>query len=49
MRRLVGALLFLFPAAFRRKFGAEMLATFDRRWQEQPGWRLATRTVLDLL
>lgn len=49
MRGLVGALLLLFPAAFRRKFGAEMLATFDRRWQEQPGWRLGTRTVLDLI
>jgi putative ABC transport system permease protein len=49
MRGLAAALLLLFPAAFRRKFGAEMLATFDRRWQEQPGWRLATRTVLDLV
>ena len=49
MRGLVGALLFLFPSAFRRKFGAEMLATFDRRWQEQPGWRLAVRTALDLI
>jgi len=49
MRGLVGALLLLFPPAFRRKFGAEMLATFDRRWQEQPGWRLATRTALDLV
>ena len=49
MRGIVAALLLLFPAGFRRKFGPEMLATFDRRWQEQPGWRLATRTVLDLV
>ncbi len=33
MRGLVAALLLLFPAAFRRKFGVEMRATFDRRWQ----------------
>ncbi len=49
MRRLVNAMLFLFPAEFRRKFGAEMAATFDRRWREQPGWPLAARTVVDLL
>jgi predicted permease len=49
MRGVVAAMLVLFPAGFRRKFGTEMLATFDRRWQEQPGWRLATRTVLDLV
>ncbi|MDR3699255.1 MAG: ABC transporter permease [Candidatus Sulfopaludibacter sp.] len=49
MRGLVAALLLLFPAGFRRRFGPEMLATFDRRWQELPGWRLAARTVLDLV
>jgi hypothetical protein len=49
MHGLVAALLVLFPSDFRRKFGAEMLATFDRRWQEQPGWRLAIRTVADLV
>lgn len=26
-----------------------MLATFDRRWKDQPGWRLATRTALDFV
>jgi hypothetical protein len=48
MRRLVAALLFLFPEAFRRRFGPDMLATFDSRWQEQPSWRSATRIVFDL-
>jgi predicted permease len=48
MRRAVRALLFLFPANFRREFGSDMLATFDDRWREQPGCRLAVRTVLDL-
>ena len=49
MRRLVAALLLLFPAAFRRKFGPEMLATFDTRWREQPGCRLVARTLVDLV
>ncbi|HUD99991.1 MAG TPA: ABC transporter permease [Bryobacteraceae bacterium] len=49
MRRLVAALLLLFPAAFRRKFGPEMLAIFDTRRQEQPGWRLVARTLVDLV
>ena len=29
MRGVVAALLVLFPAGFRRRFGAEMLAIFD--------------------
>ena len=49
MRRVVRALLWLFPARFRREFGGDMLATFDDRWREQRGWRLALRTIFDLL
>jgi len=48
MRRIVSGLLYLFPAQFRRDFGEDMLATFDDRWRERRGWRLAARTVLDL-
>ena len=48
MKRFVATLLHLFPSAFRRKFGADMLADFEDRWHENRGWRLATRTVLDL-
>ena len=48
MRKVVAALLYLFPAEFRRSFGADMLATFDDRWRERPGWRVAARTTFDL-
>ncbi len=48
MRNVVAALLYLFPARFRREFGNDMLATFNERWREQPGVRTAMRTVLDL-
>ena len=49
MRRLISALLYLFPAPFRREFGRDMLATFDDGWRERPGWRFASRTVLSLV
>ena len=49
MRRIVAALLLLFPAGFRRRFGRDMLATFDARWQERPGCRAAVSTAADLL
>ena len=49
MRSLVTALLGLYPARFRRTFGADMLITFEDRWREGPSWRLAARTVVDLL
>ena len=49
MRRIVAALLYLYPSSFRRSFGADMRATFNDRWNERPGWRLAARTILDLL
>jgi hypothetical protein len=45
----VQALLWLFPSRFRREFGDDMLVTFDDRWREQRGWKLALRTVFDLL
>ena len=48
MRRLICALLRLFPARFRRAFGADMLATFDEQWQERPSVTLAARIVADL-
>ena len=48
VRRAIAALLYLYPAGFRRAYGADMLATFDEGWAEQPSWRLAARTILDL-
>ncbi|HEY3740268.1 MAG TPA: ABC transporter permease [Bryobacteraceae bacterium] len=49
MRRLVGILLYLFPAGFRRAFGADMLAAFDDRWSERRGFRVGPRIVFDLI
>jgi predicted permease len=49
MRRLVAALLNLFPSSFRRTFGEDMLATFDERWSERRSWRLAGRIIFDLI
>jgi putative ABC transport system permease protein len=48
-RQTAAALLYLFPAEFRRTFGCDMLATFDDCWQERPGLRLAIRIVFDLV
>ncbi len=48
MRSLVAALICLFPVRFRRAFGADMLVTFEDRWREGAGWRLAARTLIDL-
>lgn len=48
MRAIIVALLRLFPAHFRRAFGADMLATFDAQWRERRGLRQAVRTVADL-
>jgi predicted permease len=49
MRRVVAALLHLFPEEFRKRFGDDMLATFDARWRERPGWRTGIATALDLI
>src|ERR1700735_3419768 len=49
MRRVVAALLYLFPARFRRDFGPDMRATFDDCWHERRGWRLAARSIFDLV
>jgi hypothetical protein len=49
MRRVVAALLYLFPAQFRRSFGADMRTTFDDRWRERRGLPLAARTIFDLV
>jgi putative ABC transport system permease protein len=49
MRRVVAVLLYLYPARFRGAFGADMRATFDERWRERRSWRLAARTVFDLI
>src|SRR5262245_31155919 len=48
MRRLVNYLIRLFPADFRHSYGTDMLATFDDRWQERPGFRVAARMLIDL-
>jgi putative ABC transport system permease protein len=49
MRLILAALLRLFPVPFRRAFGDDMLATFEDRWRERGSWRLAIRTILDLI
>src|SRR5690349_11789495 len=49
MRTVVRWLLSLFPAPFRERFGADLLATFELRWQDNPGTRLAVRVIADLL
>jgi putative ABC transport system permease protein len=49
MRRVVAGLLLLFPEEFRRKFGPDMLATFDARRKDRRGWRWAAVTILDLI
>jgi putative ABC transport system permease protein len=48
MRRIVAALLRLYPARFRRRMGDDLLATFDRQWNESANWRLGARTVANL-
>ncbi len=48
MQSVVSALLKLFPARFRRAYGADMLATFEDRWREGASFPLAVRTLLDL-
>ena len=35
MRRVIAALLRLYPARFRRALGEDMLATFDEQWRER--------------
>src|SRR5258708_24114355 len=49
MRTVVAVLLHLFPAEFRRAFGADLLATFDERWRECASWRVALRVIIDLI
>jgi|HubBroStandDraft_1064217.scaffolds.fasta_scaffold02173_4 putative ABC transport system permease protein len=49
MRAIVAILLRLFPVPFRDRYGADLAATFEDRWRDRPGWRLALRTVADLL
>ena len=48
MRLLVTSLIRLFPADFRDSYGADLIATFDDRWRERPGFRAAARTPIDL-
>jgi putative ABC transport system permease protein len=49
MRTVIAALLRLFPALFRSHYGPDLLATFEDRWRDRPGWPLAARTIADLL
>ncbi len=48
MRRLVAAILRLYPSRFRRRMGGDLLATFDQQWREGANWRLGARTVANL-
>ena len=48
MRRVIAALLRLYPARFRRTLGDDLLATFDDQWRDRGNWRQATRTVASL-
>jgi putative ABC transport system permease protein len=49
LRFVVAILLRLFPARFRRTFGADLLATFEDRWREGGGWATAPGIVADLV
>src|SRR5260370_11301219 len=49
MRTVVAVLLHLFPAEFRREFGADLRATFDERWRDGASWRVALRVIIDLI
>ncbi len=49
MRTVIAALLRLFPTAFQDRHGADLLATFEDRWRDRPGWRPAVRSIADLL
>ena len=48
MRRVVVALLRLYPERFRRRLGGDLLATFDEQWNESRDWRTGARTVASL-
>jgi putative ABC transport system permease protein len=48
MRSVVAAILRLFPEKFQQDFGADLLTTFDDRWRERRGLRLALTTIFDL-
>ena len=49
MRRVVSAILRLFPARFRREFQDDLLITFEHRWRDRAGARLAFTTLFDLI
>jgi len=49
MRALVSGLLRLFPGSFRQTFGEDLAATFEDRWRECGGWRVAMRTIADMI
>jgi putative ABC transport system permease protein len=49
MRFWVCVMLRLFPRRFRRRFGPDLLATFDERWNERAGLPLAARTIGDMV
>ncbi len=48
MRRIVAALLHLYPQRFRRRMGDDLIANFERQWNEDASWRLGARTVANL-
>jgi len=48
MRRLVAALLRLYPRRFRESFAPDLLADFDELWAERAGFRQAVRTAASL-
>ena len=48
IRVIIGFLIRIFPRRFREAFGADMIATFEDRWREKGGVRLAVRTIFDL-
>ena len=49
MRLLVAILLRLFPARFRRTFGADLLGAFEDRWRDRRHWGPAPGIVADLV
>src|SRR5258707_193616 len=49
MQMIARLVALLFPRAFRSEFEDDMLATFEDRWRECGGWRLALRTIVDAI
>jgi hypothetical protein len=46
--RAYSALTWLYPRRFRNEYGTDMVSLFREQCQDEPAWRVLTRTALDL-